>query len=145
MHEINDISLVGVVHPELGVGYDLWVGGGLSTAPRLAERIGVFVAPDQAADVWLGVISIFRDYGYRRLRTKARLKFLMAEWGPERFREVLETEYLGHALPDGPPPAPRPGPATTSACTCRRTAGTTSARPRSSAGSAATCSPGSPT
>ena len=106
VHEINDISLVGVVHPELGAGYDLWVGGGLSTAPRLAERIGVFVAPEQAADVWLGVISIFRDYGYRRLRTKARLKFLMAEWGPEKFREVLETEYLGHALPDGPPPAP---------------------------------------
>ena len=36
--------------------------------------------------MWLGVISIFRDHGYRRLRTKARLKFLMAEWGPERFR-----------------------------------------------------------
>ena len=110
VHEINDVSLVGVVHPELGPGYDLWVGGGLSTAPRLAERIGVFVAPDRAADVWLGVISIFRDYGYRRMRTKARLKFLMAEWGPQRFREVLETEYLGYALPDGPPPAPPTGP-----------------------------------
>ena len=60
--------------------------------------------------MWLGVISIFRDYGYRRMRTKARLKFLMAEWGPEKFRQVLETEYLGHALPDGPPPAPATGP-----------------------------------
>ena len=37
VHEINDISLVGVVHPELGAGYDLWVGGGLSTAPRLGR------------------------------------------------------------------------------------------------------------
>ena len=98
------------MHPELGAGYDLWVGGGLSTAPRLAERLGVFVAPEQAADVWLGVISIFRDYGYRRLRTKARLKFLLAEWGAEKFRQVLETEYLGHALPDGPAPAPATGP-----------------------------------
>ena len=106
VHEINDISLVGVVHPELGAGYDLWVGGGLSTAPRLAERIGVFVAPDEAAEVWLGVIRIFRDYGYRRMRTKARLKFLLAEWGPAKFREVLETECLARALPDGPPPAP---------------------------------------
>jgi len=110
VHEINDISLVGVVHPELGVGYDLWVGGGLSTSPRLAERLGVFVAPEAAADVWLGVISIFRDYGYRRLRNKARLKFLLAEWGPEKFRDVLETEYLGHRLPDGPPPPPSTGP-----------------------------------
>ena len=38
--------------------------------------------------------AIFRDYGYRRLRNRARLKFLMADWGPEKFREILETEYL---------------------------------------------------
>ncbi|SDB83058.1 sulfite reductase (ferredoxin) [Raineyella antarctica] len=101
-HEINDISFVGVRHPELGAGYDLWIGGGLSTAPRFAERLGVFVRPEEAADVWAGVISIFRDYGYRRLRNKARLKFLMADWGPEKFRQVLQDEYLHRELPDGP-------------------------------------------
>ncbi len=110
VHEINDISLVGVVHPELGPGYDLWVGGGLSVAPRLAERLGAFVPADQAADVWHGVIRIFRDYGFRRLRNKARLKFLLAEWGPEKFREVLETEYLGFRLADGPAPQATTGP-----------------------------------
>ncbi|MDN5639264.1 MAG: nitrite/sulfite reductase [Actinomycetia bacterium] len=104
VHEINDISLVGVVHPELGPGYDLWVGGGLSTNAHLARRLGAFVAPEHAAEVWHGVTSIFRDYGYRRLRNRARLKFLMADWGPERFREVLEQEYLGWRLPDGPAP-----------------------------------------
>ncbi|MFV0452376.1 MAG: nitrite/sulfite reductase [Propioniciclava sp.] len=102
VHEINDISLVGVVHPELGPGYDLWVGGGLSTAPRLAERLGVFVSAEQAPEVWYGVIRIFRDYGYRRLRNKARLKFLLAEWGAAKFRQVLQDDYLGYALPDGP-------------------------------------------
>ncbi len=70
----------------------------------------MFVSEEEAVDVWHGVISIFRDYGYRRLRNKARLKFLLAEWGPAKFREVLETEYLGHPLPDGPPPAPATGP-----------------------------------
>ena len=110
VHEINDISLVGVVHPELGPGYDLWVGGGLSVAPRLAERLGTFVLPDQAVEVWYGVVRLFRDYGYRRLRNKARLKFLLAEWGAERFREVLQNEYLGFALADGPAPAPSGGP-----------------------------------
>ncbi len=89
------------------MGYDLWVGGGLSTAPRLAERLGVFVAPDRVAEAWHGVAQIFRDYGYRRLRNKARLKFLLADWGTAKFREVLETEYLGSALPDGPA-APTP-------------------------------------
>ncbi|EWT03972.1 sulfite reductase [Intrasporangium chromatireducens Q5-1] len=105
VHEINDVSLVGVVHPQLGPGYDLWVGGSLSTTPRLAERLGVFVTEEEAPDVWHGVVRIFRDYGYRRLRNKARLKFLLTDWGTERFREVLETEYLGHRLPDGPAPA----------------------------------------
>lgn len=109
VHEINDISLVAVRHPELGVGYDLWVGGALSTTPRLAERLGAFVAPDDVLDVWAGVAGIFRDYGYRKQRHKARLKFLLADWGAEKFRRVLEEEYLGRPLPDGPPPAPATG------------------------------------
>jgi sulfite reductase (ferredoxin) len=104
-HEINDVAFVGVVHPEHGPGYDLWVGGGLSTNPKLGLRLGAWVAPDQVAEVWAGVTGIFRDYGYRRSRMHARLKFLLADWGPEKFREKLESdEYLGRALPDGPEP-----------------------------------------
>ena len=103
-HEINDISFVGVTGPGGTPGFDLWVGGGLSTNPMLAQRLGVFVEPDQVPDVWAGVTGVFRDYGYRRLRSRARLKFLVADWGTERFREVLEKEYLGGALPDGPAP-----------------------------------------
>jgi sulfite reductase (ferredoxin) len=109
-HEVNDISFVGVTGPDGTPGFDLWVGGGLSTNPMLARRLGVFVAPDRVPEVWAGVTGLFRDYGYRRLRSRARLKFLVADWGTERFREVLEKEYLGGALPDGPePPAPPPG------------------------------------
>lgn len=104
VHEINDCSFVAVDHPEKGVGYDLWVGGALSTVPRFAERLGTWVAPDQVVETWLGVTEIFRDYGYRRLRNKARMKFLLADWGPEKFRDILETEYLGYKLADGPAP-----------------------------------------
>lgn len=103
-YQANDISLVGVVHPDHGPGFDLWVGGGLSTNPRLAERLGVWVPLAEIPDVWEGVVGIFRDYGYRRLRHRARLKFLLADWGVEKFREVLEKEYLGRALIDGPAP-----------------------------------------
>ncbi|MCZ2830364.1 nitrite/sulfite reductase [Modestobacter sp. VKM Ac-2986] len=105
-HEINDLSFVGVVDADGEAGYDVWVGGGLSTNPKLAVRLGVFVRPDQVSDVWAGVCSVFRDYGYRRSRTQARLKFLLADWGPEKFRQVLQDEYLHEALPDGPAPAP---------------------------------------
>ena len=108
IHEINDVAFVGVVNENAEQGYDLWVGGGLSTNPMIGKRLGTFVRPDQVAEVWAGVAGLFRDYGYRRLRHRARIKFLVADWGPERFREVLEKEYLGYALPDGPAPAPPP-------------------------------------
>ncbi|MFV2021269.1 nitrite/sulfite reductase [Micromonospora sp. LOL_023] len=103
-YEVNDISFVGVDHPDHGPGFDLWVGGGLSTNPMIAQRLGAWVPLAEVPDVWAGVVGIFRDYGYRRLRHRARLKFLVADWGPEKFREVLEKEYLGRTLLDGPAP-----------------------------------------
>ncbi|SEQ47897.1 nitrite/sulfite reductase [Microlunatus flavus] len=109
--EINDIAFVGVEHPEHGPGFDVWVGGGLSTNPMLAQRLGAWVPREEVAEVWAGVCGVFRDYGYRRLRTRARIKFLVADWGPEKFREVLENEYLHRPMLDGPAPATpeRPG------------------------------------
>ncbi|MEU6291639.1 sulfite reductase SirA [Streptomyces sp. NPDC015140] len=105
VHEINDVAFVGVVHPEHGPGFDLWVGGGLSTNPKLGVRLNAWVPIEDVPDVYEGVISIFRDYGYRRLRNRARLKFLVADWGAEKFRQVLEDEYLKRKLTDGPAPA----------------------------------------
>ncbi|MEV4713023.1 nitrite/sulfite reductase [Micromonospora sp. NPDC049374] len=104
-YEANDIAFLGVDHPEHGPGFDLWVGGGLSTNPMLAQRLGAWVPLAEVPDVWAGVVGIFRDYGYRRLRNRARLKFLVADWGLAKFREVLEKEYLGRTLLDGPAPA----------------------------------------
>ncbi len=101
-YQANDIAFVGAVHPEHGPGFDVWVGGGLATNPMLAERLGVWVPLAEVPEVWWGVTSIFRDYGYRRLRNRARLKFLIADWGVEKFRQVLQDEYLKRELADGP-------------------------------------------
>jgi sulfite reductase (ferredoxin) len=106
VHEVNDIAFIGVNHPKHGPGLDLWVGGGLSTNPMLGQRVGAWVPLEEVPEVWAAVTSIFRDYGYRRLRAKARLKFLLKDWGIEKFREVLETEYLKRPLIDGPAPEP---------------------------------------
>ena len=106
VHEVNDIAFIGVNHPEHGPGLDLWVGGGLSTNPMLGQRVGAWVPLEEVPEVWVAVTSIFRDYGYRRLRAKARLKFLIKDWGIEKFREVLEQEYLKRPLIDGPAPEP---------------------------------------
>ena len=110
-----------------------------SRPTRCSPRSSASGCPlDEVPDVWEGVTSIFRDYGYRRLRSRARLKFLVADWGVEKFREVLEKEYLGRELVELRPAArPPPATATTSACTSRRTATSTSASRRSPAGSPA--------
>lgn len=110
LHEVQDIAFCAVEHPELGIGYDLWVGGGLSINPHLGVRLGVFVTPEKVHEVWAGVTGIFRDYGYRRLRNRARLKFLLKDWGAERFLQVLQDDYLHYELPAGPAPKmSRPG------------------------------------
>jgi sulfite reductase (ferredoxin) len=103
-HEINDIGLVGTVHPATEqAGFDLWVGGGLGPNPMFAKRLGTFVAPDEVVPVVAGIASVFREWGYRRARNRARMKFLVQDWGPTKFREVLEKD-IGFALTDLPPP-----------------------------------------
>ncbi|HET8681507.1 MAG TPA: nitrite/sulfite reductase, partial [Micromonosporaceae bacterium] len=109
-YQANDVAFLGVAHPEHGPGFDVWVGGGLSTNPMLAQRLGAWVPLNQVAGVWAGVVGVFRDFGYRRLRSRARLKFLVADWGVQRFRYVLEERYLGVPLLDGPAPVLPEGP-----------------------------------
>jgi sulfite reductase (ferredoxin) len=106
-HEINDIGLTGAMSPDGERGFDLWVGGGLSTSPMFAQRLGTFVAPGEVVPVVVGITEIFRDWGYRRARNRARLKFLVRDWGAEQFRTMLEKQ-IGFALRDLPEPAPSP-------------------------------------
>jgi sulfite reductase (ferredoxin) len=108
VHEVMDIGLVGVELPDARRGFDLWVGGGLGPSPHFAQRLGAFVPPERVVEVATGITGVFRDYGYRRDRHRARLKFLIADWGPERFRRVLEEQYLEGPLEDGPAPPPSP-------------------------------------
>jgi sulfite reductase (ferredoxin) len=98
-HEINDCSLTAARNTQGEVGFDLWVGGGLGTTPMFAQRLKTFVRPDQVEEVVVGVTTVFREHGYRRARNRSRMKFLVRDWGPERFREELE-KTLGYALED---------------------------------------------
>ena len=102
-HEINDIGLVALRRPSGEVAFDLWVGGGLGAKERFADRLGIHLTPDEVVEVCHHLCGIFRDHGNRDSRARARLKFLLAEWGPARFREELERR-VGHKLTDGDAP-----------------------------------------
>jgi sulfite reductase beta subunit-like hemoprotein len=99
-HEISDIGLVAVRRTDGRVAFDLWVGGGLGSKERFADRLGAHVTPEDVVEVAHHICSIFRDHGNRDSRARARLKFLLEEWGPQRFREELE-QRLGRRLTDG--------------------------------------------
>ena len=145
-HEVNDVAFVGVLHPELGAGFDLWVGGGLSTNPHIGQRVGVFVEPGLVPEVWAGVIGLFRDYGYRRARNHARLKFLVADKGR---RGSARSSRVSTSAARSPTATRRlrrsTRTATTSGSSRRRTAAATWASRRRPGGSRATSSGRSPT
>jgi sulfite reductase beta subunit-like hemoprotein len=102
-HEINDIGLVAVEKDGV-VGYDVWVGGGLGASARMGRRLDLFALPEEAAEVCRAITEIFRDEGKRTKRTRARIKFLVDEWGVERIRDEVERR-LGRTFPSSVEPA----------------------------------------
>jgi ferredoxin-nitrite reductase len=97
--EINCISLVGVVH-EGEEGFAVLVGGGLSSVPRIARELGVFVRKDEALDVLKALLDAWKeDLRYRLSRVMARMKFMVDDYGPEGIRAEVEGR-LGRLLPD---------------------------------------------
>ncbi len=91
--EINDLGIQAVRRTKADgtteIGFHARVGGGLSTQPHFAQKLDIFIRPDQVLDVCRAVTEIFRDEGYRKRRNHARLKFLVADWGVDKFREEL--------------------------------------------------------
>jgi sulfite reductase beta subunit-like hemoprotein len=102
--EIHCIALLGA--PRDGeAGFGVRVGGGLSTWPRLADDLGVWVPAGEAVPVLRAVVDVWReDIKYRMSRAKARLKFMVHDLGPAAFRARVEGK-LGRPLADGAVPA----------------------------------------
>jgi ferredoxin-nitrite reductase len=90
--QINDLAFTPackkVGEDEL-LGFHVFVGGGLSKKPYLAQKLDLFIRPNEVLKVSIAVATIFRDYGYRNNRQRARLKFLVADWGKEKFEAEL--------------------------------------------------------
>ncbi|MBV8716062.1 MAG: nitrite/sulfite reductase [Chloroflexi bacterium] len=95
--EINCIVFIGT-RQNGEDGFSLRVGGGLSSTPRLARDLNVFVPQSQALEVSRAILDVWRtDLRYRLSRAKARLKFLVDDYGPEGVRSAIEKQ-LGRPL-----------------------------------------------
>jgi sulfite reductase (ferredoxin) len=97
--EINCVSLVGAIR-DGREGFAVLVGGGLSSVPRIARELGVFVPKEEAVEVLAAITGAWSDdLKYRVSRVKARLKFMIDDIGPEGMRERVEAR-LGRTLED---------------------------------------------
>jgi ferredoxin-nitrite reductase len=101
---INCIALVGTIL-DGERGYAVRVGGGLSSWPRISQHLGVFVPEAEAMEVLRAILDSWRtNLKYRMSRAKARLKFMVDDYGPEGMRAEAE-RFLGRklrALPEPP-------------------------------------------
>jgi len=90
--QLNDLAFTPAIKhlaDKKVIGFHVWVGGGLAHSPKLAKRLNLFVTPENVLKVAKGVCTIFRDFGYRTNRSKARLKYMVEDWGIARFEKVL--------------------------------------------------------
>jgi ferredoxin-nitrite reductase len=92
--ELNDLAFIPaekMINGEVMKGFHVLVGGGLSAQPQLAAELDLFLRPEDVLKVSAAVAVLFRDYGYREKRNHARLKFLVSDWGKQRFtKEILK-------------------------------------------------------
>lgn len=101
--EMHCIALIGAIH-EGQEGFAVRIGGGLSTAPRIARDLEVFIPQGETLALLRAIVDLWSaDPRYRLSRVKARFKFMVDDYGPERIRELVE-EKLGRSLPRFPAP-----------------------------------------
>ncbi len=107
----QDLTLVVVTDGDGELqGFNIYAGGGLGrthnkeeTFARIADALG-YVAKADIFDLVKAIVATQRDYGDRVDRRHARMKYLLHDWGPDRFKAKVE-EYFGKAIA---PPAELP-------------------------------------
>src|SRR5262245_4966942 len=99
----NDLGLLAVTEGDEIVGFNLLAGGGMGvtpsakkTFPAVARRI-CYVSPENVLKAVEAVFKVQRDFGNREDRKLARLKYVIANWGVEKFKAKVE-EYYGGPL-----------------------------------------------
>ena len=95
--EINDVAFVPAYKNNV-LGFNVLVGGFFS-AKRCAAAVpmNVWVDPRDVVALCEAILLVYRNYGLRANRQKARLMWLLDEWGMARFRAEVEKQ-LGHPL-----------------------------------------------
>ena len=121
MHDLGYTAVTRVVDGKEERGFRFVVGGGLGAVPYQAKLFDEFLPLEEMLPVAQAIARVFGKYGEKKNRSRARMKFLIKNWGIEKFKEaVLEertklkddprwTEYLDGALEENETPLKPPG------------------------------------
>lgn len=99
----NDLGFLAIEKDGHIVGWDVFVGGGMGTTPSSKRTFPALAVPlcyaSRADFLKIGeaIVKVFRDFGDRSDRKRARLKYIIADWGIDAFRTKIE-EYLGESV-----------------------------------------------
>jgi len=98
--EVHDIGLHAVRDERGEVGFRVLVGGGLGRTPIIGVVIREFLPWPHLLTYLEAILRVYNRYGRRDNIHKARIKILVKERGPDRFREEVEAEWA--QIKDGP-------------------------------------------
>ncbi len=100
MHDLGFTAVTREVNGELQRGFKMWVGGGLGAVPRQAKVFDEFLPPEEMLPVSQAICRVFGKHGEKKMRSRARIKFLIEKIGMDKFREMVLDER--QKLPQDP-------------------------------------------
>jgi sulfite reductase (ferredoxin) len=92
MHDLGLIAAEQIENGERKIGFEMHVGGGLGAVPYQAKLFDAFIPPQELLPLAQAIARVFAKYGEKKNRSRARIKFLIQDWGIEKFREAVLAE-----------------------------------------------------
>ncbi len=92
IHDFGAVAKIQEVNGKKVRGFQCYVGGGLGATPHAAQLIEEFTPEDLLIPTAEAVIRIFDRHGNRKDKARARIKFVVKDWGIEKMRETIFEE-----------------------------------------------------
>jgi sulfite reductase (ferredoxin) len=93
MTPIHDLGFLAAKKEDGAIGFRVTAGGGLGSAPRIAQLLHEFMPMEDLLPTCDAMIKVFDNLGNRKNRNKARMKFVIEKLGFEEFKRRFEAEY----------------------------------------------------
>jgi sulfite reductase (ferredoxin) len=92
LHDLGLIAVERNVDGKKQRGFEMYVGGGLGAVPYSAKLFDSFVPPEELLPLAQAIARVFAKYGEKKNRNRARIKFLVQDFGIEKFRQLVLEE-----------------------------------------------------